>query len=130
MFGKKLIDIVIKILIDFVWKVDLLDFSWASVLSVSMSSVSIGLRLKSSFTVIAFLSAYVFTVRNLFDVLVKRSRQIFVEKLQKRQSEDFRRKSRVSFNVEKYWIWRITIVYFESSLLQPKILFFLLLAKK
>lgn len=81
---------------------DLLDFSWASVLSVSMSFVSIGLRLKSSLTVIAFLSAYVFTVRNLFDMLVKRSRQIFVQKLQKRQSEDFRRKSRVSFNVEKY----------------------------
>lgn len=92
--------------IDFIWKVDLLDFSWALVSLVSMSYVSIALSLIVTLNYLIFpwnaFLAYVFTVRNLFDLLAKRRTQIFVQAMEKRNSEDFRRKSRVSFNMEKY----------------------------
>lgn len=52
---------------------------------------------------INFCTGYVFTVRNIFDWLADRSQKIYVEAFSsKRNSEDSRRKSRVSFNLGRY----------------------------
>uniref|UniRef100_A0A336LWG6 CSON006192 protein n=1 Tax=Culicoides sonorensis TaxID=179676 RepID=A0A336LWG6_CULSO len=48
-----------------------------------------------------FYGTYVFTVRNIFDYLAERSRKIFVKKMKKRESEDYRRKSRIQFDLQE-----------------------------
>lgn len=67
-----------------------------------MKSVSIDLNDRECNCLFLSFVAYVFTVRNLFDWLARRSARIFAQDFEKRQSEDYRRKSRVSFNIETY----------------------------